>query len=192
MLDGLYVFSEDTKRRFRPLLTFVAILWIVEIVDRLIFGGALDNLGITPRSMSGLRGILLAPLLHGSFSHLLANTVPFIILSLLVLARHETHFAAITFVIVLVSGLGIWLIAPPHTVHIGLSGVIFGYFAYQVVNAWYERSFPAIGLAVLVIVLYGSLIMGAFPTGGSISWQGHLFGIIGGAAAAYLYSPRRI
>jgi membrane associated rhomboid family serine protease len=184
-------YGNDAKRLFKPLLIFVAVIWSIEVIDRALFGGALDQFGIVPRQLAGLRGVVLAPFLHGSFAHLLANTVPFLVLGSLVMARHTRHFAVITLVIALVSGLGTWLFAPANTIHIGASGLIFGYFAFLVVNAWYERSFVALVLAILVIVFYGGLLLGALPTGGGISWQGHLFGLVGGAAAAFYFSPRR-
>lgn len=184
-------YGTEAKERFRPLLIFVAIMWLVEIIDRLIFHGNLDRLGIEPRQLAGLRGIIFAPFLHGSFAHLIANTIPFLILGFLIMARHKSHFLLISAVIVLLSGLGTWLIAPANTVHIGASGLIFGYFAFLVVNAWYERSFTAVILAMLVLVFYGGLIGGILPAGNGISWQGHIFGLMGGAVAAFYFSPRR-
>jgi membrane associated rhomboid family serine protease len=184
--------GNEAKRLLRPLLILVAVAWLIEIMDRLFFSRALDQLGITPRQLSGLRGILFAPFLHGSFAHLLANTVPFLILGFLVMMRRPRRFVAISLVILAISGLGTWLIAPDYTVHIGASGLIFGYFAFLVVNAWFERSFSAVLLALLVVVLYGGLITGIWPAGGGISWQGHLFGLLGGAVAAFYFSPRRV
>jgi membrane associated rhomboid family serine protease len=183
--------GNEAKRLVRPLLILIACVWLIEIIDRLFFGRALDQLGIVPRQLAGLRGILFAPFLHGSFAHLLANTVPFLILGFLVMVRHRGHMIIVSVIILLISGLGTWLIAPVNTVHIGASGLIFGYFAFLVVNAWFERSFAAVLLALLVIVLYGGLLVGIWPTAGGISWQSHLFGLLGGAVAAFYYSPRR-
>ena len=183
--------GNDAKRLLRPLLILIAVVWLIEIVDRLLFGQALDQLGITPRQPAGLLGILFAPFLHGSFAHLLANTIPFLILGFLVLTRHRRRFVLISLIILLISGLGTWMIAPVNTVHIGASGLIFGYFAFLIVNAWFERSLAAVFLALLVIVLYGGLLTGIWPMAGGITWQGHLFGLIGGAVAAFYFSPRR-
>ena len=180
------------KRLLQPLLVFVALMWLVEIFDWLLFNGALDGLGILPRQVAGLRGIPLAPLLHGSFGHLIANTLPFLALGALVRLRHSRQFVTVSLIVIAVSGLDTWLFAPPHTVHIGASGLIFGYFAFLLVAAYYERSPGALGLALLVIVFYGGLLWGALPQGNNISWQGHLFGLIGGALAAYAVAPRRI
>lgn len=181
----------ETGRLLRPLLVVVAIVWLLEIIDRLFFGGSLDHFGILPRHLIGLRGIFIAPFLHGGFGHLLANTVPFILLGFLIMLRHSRHILAITVTIVAISGLGTWLIAPANTVHIGASGIIFGYFAFLVVNAWYERSMPSMLVGILVIILYGGLLAGILPSGNGVSWQGHLFGLLGGIVAAVNFSPRR-
>lgn len=183
--------GNQVKKIALPLVLLVLAAWTVEVVDRLFLGGTLDQFGIVPRQAVGLRGISFAPFLHGSFAHLLANSVPFLILGFLIMWRHARRFAVISLVIIVVSGLGTWLIAPSNTVHIGASGLIFGYFAFLVVNAWYERSLAAVALALAVILMYGGLISGIVPTGNPISWQGHLFGMIGGAIAAYYFSDRR-
>lgn len=183
--------ANDAKRLIQPLVIFILFLWLIEIVDWLFLDGSLDRLGIRPRQLVGLRGIFFAPFLHGGFGHLLANTIPFLVLGFLVLTRHTRRFLVITLMIVVISGLGTWLIAPASTVHVGLSGVIFGYLAFLVVNAWYERSPAAVLLAVLVLVLYGGLVWGIVPAGNGVSWQGHLFGVVGGAIGAFYYSPRR-
>ena len=188
--ETIHLQANRAKDVLRPLLWFVALIWLIEVIDRVILGGALDQLGILPRQLAGLRGILLAPFLHGSFSHLLANTIPFLILGFLVRLRHKSHFLLLSAIIVLISGLGTWLIAPANTVHIGASGLIFGYFAFLVVNAWYERSLAAIVPALLVVILYGGLIGGILPVQNGLSWQGHLFGLLGGALAAFYLSPR--
>lgn len=180
----------DIMRLLKPLLIFVAVLWLIEIIDRLLFGGSLNGYGIIPRQLAGLAGVFFAPLLHGSFAHLLANTIPFLILGFLVMLRHENQFLGISIIIALVSGLGTWLIAPSNTVHIGASALVLGYFAYLVVNGLFERSIASLAVAMLVIIFYGRLLLSVLPAGNGISWEGHLFGLVGGAVAAYYYRPR--
>jgi len=187
----LHAYGNETKRLLRPLLTIIAAMWLVEAADRLLFNGALDHLGIIPRQLIGLRGVFLAPWLHGSFAHLAANTVPFLVLGFLVMLRHQRQFVAVSMVIIVVSGLGTWLVAPAQTIHIGASGLIFGYFAFLVVTAWYERSFAAVAVAILVIALYGSIVWGVLPLAVGISWQGHFFGLLGGALGAYVVDRNR-
>jgi len=187
----LHAYGNEAKRLLRPLLTIIAAMWLVEAADRLLFNGALDHLGIVPRQLIGLRGVFLAPWLHGSFAHLAANTVPFLVLGFLVMLRHQRQFVAVSMVIIVVSGLGTWLVAPAQTIHIGASGLIFGYFAFLVVTAWYERSFAAVAVAILVIALYGSIVWGVLPLAVGISWQGHFFGLLGGALGAYVVDRNR-
>ena len=170
---------------------FVLLIWFLEIIDWLILKGSLDALGVQPRTLVGLRGILFMPFLHGSFSHVLANTIPFLILGWLVMLGGISQFFTVAAVTIAVSGLGVWLFGSSNSVHIGASGVIFGFFGFILTKAYFERSLTSIVLAIFVFALYGGLLLGAFPQRGGISWQGHLFGFIGGAAAAYLLTKNR-
>ena len=165
---------------------FVAFLWLLEMVDFLIFRGGLNAYGIQPRTSDGLAGIIYAPLLHGNFAHLAANTVPLLVLGWFVLLRGTRTFLIVTLVTIVVGGFGTWLIGPANTVHIGASGLIFGYFGFLLISGYFERSVTAVLWAILVFFLYGSLLWGVLPQGNGISWQGHLFGFIGGGVAAYL------
>ena len=168
----------------------VALLWVLEFVN-LFLGGALLAYGIRPHTVSGLRGILFAPFLHEGFGHLIANTVPFLILGWLVMIRETSDFFVVTAITMLVSGLGVWLFGSPYTVHIGASGVIFGYFGFLLLRGYFERSLVSIAFSLLVGFLYGSIIWGVLPLQYGISWQGHLFGFLGGVLAARLLARRR-
>lgn len=170
----------------------IGVLWLLEIIDWLIFRGALDSLGVRPRTLIGLEGILFGPFLHAGFAHLLANTIPFLILGWLVMVRGIRQFFAITGIIMVISGLGIWLIGPNGSVHIGVSGIIFGYFGYLLLRGYFERTLSAILWSVLVIFLYGGMLWGVLPRGLGISWQAHLFGFIGGGLAAYVSSRNKV
>ncbi len=170
---------------------FVSFLWFIEAVDQLFFRGALDRFGVWPRTAVGLWGILLAPLLHAGFGHLAANTVPFLVLGWFVMVRRLRDFFVVSVIVTLVSGLGIWLVAPSNTVHLGASGLIFGYFGFLLLRGYFERSFSSIVWSMVVLVLYGGMIWGALPQQIGISWQSHLFGFIGGGAAAYWLTRRR-
>lgn len=165
---------------------FVGLMWILELVDLVVLGGRLNNYGISPRSIVGLRGILFAPFLHGSLSHLIANTIPFLILGWLIMLRSVSDFFLVTTITILIGGLGVWLFAAPYTIHIGASGLVFGYLGFLLLRGYFERSAVSIVLSVLVGLLYGSLIWGVLPSLPGISWQGHLFGFIGGGLAARL------
>lgn len=175
----------EVKAQVLILGTFVAIMWGVEILD-VVLGGTLDRYGIIPRTLIGLRGILFAPFLHGNFPHLIANTVPFLILGWLVMLRRTSDFFWVTAIVMVLGGLGTWLFAPSFTVHIGASGVIFGYLGFLISRGYFERRFGSILFSFIVFALYGSLIWGVLPGQIGISWQGHLFGFIGGIIAAWL------
>ena len=167
-------------RQAAILAAIVALLWLLEIADQLIFGGRLDALGIQPRTAAGLRGIALAPFLHGGFAHLAANTIPFIVLGWLVMLRSTSDFFVVAVVSAAVSGLGVWLFGGSHSVHVGLSGVIFGFLGYLLARGVYERRLSAIALALIALVLYGGALWGVLPLQAGVSWQGHLFGFLGG------------
>lgn len=169
---------------------FVAFIWLLELVDQLLFRGSLDNFGVWPRTAVGLWGILLAPVLHAGFGHVMANTVPFVVLGWFVMVRRLRDFVIVSIITVIVSGLGIWLISPSNTVHLGASGLIFGYFGYLLLRSYFERSLASILWSVLVLFLYGGMIWGVLPQQVGISWQSHLFGFIGGGLAAYWLTQR--
>lgn len=182
--------GETLKSHLIILGGFIAFLWFVEIVNAFVFRGGLNIYGIRPRNFDGLQGVLFAPLLHSSFAHLMANTVPLLVLGWFVLLRGTRTFAVVTMVAIVISGLGTWLIGPANSVHIGASGLVFGYFGFLVLNGYFERSLTAVLWAVLVFLLYGSLLWGVLPQANGISWQGHLFGFVGGGVAAYLLAKR--
>lgn len=166
---------------------FIFLLWFIEILDWVLFHGSLDAYGVKPRTVNGLIGILYAPFLHGGFGHLMANTLPILILGgLIIVSRGLKEFFLVTGVVMIISGLGTWLIGPGHSVHIGASGLVFGYFGFLLLMAYFERSCQAIVVAGVVFFFYGGLVWGVLPRGDGISWQSHLFGLAGGIMAAYL------
>lgn len=169
---------------------FVALLWVLEILDA-VLGHRLDQFGIQPRSGEGLLGILAAPLLHGGFGHLIANTLPALVLGFLVLVTGLARGLVATAVIWIVGGVGVWLTAPDHSITLGASGVIFGWLAFLLVRGVVTRRPRDLGLGLLVLVLYGGLLLGVLPGTPGVSWQGHLFGALGGALAVLVTEDRR-
>lgn len=151
-----------------------------------LMGGALLRYGIVPRTVSGLWGILAAPFLHGSFTHLLSNTVPFLILGWLILIRNRRHLLPVTLAAMLGAGMMAWLLGAPGSVHIGASGVVFGYLGFLMLAGFYTRRLGSIALSVLVTGLWGGLVFGVLPGQPGVSWQSHLGGFIGGVWAAKL------
>ena len=182
------------KSRLILLLVPLGLMWVIECLNAPM-GGALDTFGIVPRTLRGLRGIVFGPFLHANFPHLMANTLPFIILGWFVVMRRTADFIWVSLIVMLIGGLGTWAIAPSYTVHVGASGVIFGYLGFLLSRAYFERSLVSIALSIVIGVTYGGLIWGVLPGQEGISWQGHLFGFLGGIVAARLLTrgalPRR-
>lgn len=164
---------------------FIVLIWGLELIDQLLLRHRLDRLGIVPRTQLGLRGILFAPLLHGTWNHLMANTLPFAVLGWLTLLQGVPEFTIVTAVVWMVSGLGVWLFAAPNTLHVGASGIIFGYFGFLLSRSYFEQDLRSAAVSVVVALLYGPLIWGILPSRRrGISWQGHLFGFVGGILIA--------
>ena len=167
---------------------FVVLLWMIEFVDY-VLGNSLDDEGVRPRDDEGLIGIVFAPLLHAGWDHLIANTLPLLVLGFLVFLSGIGRALAATAVIWVVGGLGTWLIAPEHTVHIGASVIVFGWLTYLILRGIFARSEGQIALGAVVLVLYGGALIGVLPGQPGVSWQGHLFGAIGGGLAAWWLAP---
>ncbi|UZJ30735.1 rhomboid family intramembrane serine protease [Streptomyces endophytica] len=173
------------------MLGWVALLWLLEGVD-VITGGALDTFGIEPREPSELVDVVPAAFLHFGFGHLAANTLPLLVLGFLAALRSGIRrFLAVVLLIILASGLGVWLTAAPGSNTAGASGVIFGLFGYLLVRGFIERSPLDIVIGLAVGAVYGSILWGALPmTAGQVSWQAHLFGLLGGITAAFTLRTR--
>jgi membrane associated rhomboid family serine protease len=172
------------------LMVLVVLAWVLELGDFLVPGRWMDMHGIQPRTLSGLWGILFAPVLHGSFAHLMANTIPFLVLGFLVMLRGLGTFVGVSLMVIVLGGLMVWLLAPGNSIHIGASGLIFGYIGYLLARGYFERNFSSLGIAALVALLYGGALWGVLPGQIGISWQGHLFGFLSGVATAGLLRPR--
>jgi membrane associated rhomboid family serine protease len=174
----------------RVVVVVAAAMWVVEVVDSLD-SHRLDGDGIVPRNVSHLYGILFAPFLHASFGHLIANTIPFLLLGLTIALAGAVRVAAVTAIVALASGAGTWLTAPSGSVTLGASGVVFGYATYVISRGMFNRRIGELAMGIVVAVLFGgALLSGLLPHSG-ISWQAHLFGGIGGVLAAQiLASPR--
>lgn len=169
--------------KITELTIFIGLLWLIEFYNAGT-SHQLNVYGIRPRTESGLIGILFWPFLHGNFAHLLANTVPLAILSWFILLQGFRKFLLISIGITLIAGTAVWLFARP-AIHLGASGLIFGYFGYLVAAGWFEKSVKSFVFAFLTIILYGGLIWGVFPQAPQISWEGHLFGLLTGVVIAF-------
>ena len=181
--------GDEIKTHIVILGTLVGAMWIVEMID-VALQGRLNYFGIYPRSAIGLRGVLLAPFLHRDFSHLISNTIPFIVMGWFVMLRGIPEFFRVSAIVTLASGLGVWLFGASG-LHIGASGIIFGYFGFLLSRAYFERSALSIAMSLAVGLLYGGIIWGVLPGQFGISWEGHFFGFLGGIYAARQISKRR-
>ncbi|WIY06184.1 rhomboid family intramembrane serine protease [Amycolatopsis mongoliensis] len=168
-------------------LSFTLLLYLVELVD-VILPGDLDQGGIHSRVLSGLDGVLFAPLLHAGWSHLFANTVPVLVFSFLAMAAGIGRFALVTAIIWVVSGLGVWLIGPANAVTVGASGLAFGWLAYLLVRGIFNRAAGQILVAVVLLGVWSGMLVGLLPGNPGVSWQGHVFGALAGVLAAWLTS----
>lgn len=176
----------------RVLAVMLGLLWTIELVDALALGGALDAYGVQPRRVEGLVGVATMPLLHGNFGHLVSNTIGILVFGTLVLMWGRREFLWVTLAAWLLGGLGAWLLGSGASVHIGASGLVFGYFGYVLMRGVYERRFLSIVVSLVIGVLFGSTLSGAIPglAEAGISWQGHLFGLLGGVLVARRHRKR--
>jgi membrane associated rhomboid family serine protease len=164
-------------------------LWLIEGVDT-VSNHALDSFGIHPWNVIGLDGILFAPLLHASWAHLAANSIPLFVLGTALWASSLRQWIVATAIGWVTSGIFAWLLTPIHYVVIGASGVIFGWLTYLIVRGFLSRRWSHIVLGLVIAFLYGSVLLGVFPMSTGVSWQGHLGGAIGGILAAWLLFRR--
>ncbi len=165
-------------------LAIVGLLWGIHLLNYLL-KYRLNLLGIYPRSLFGIPGIVCSPFLHGNFSHLFFNTIPlFLLLSFVLLSGLQT-FYCISIIIILLSGSMVWLIGRKG-LHVGASGVIMGYWGYLLAYAFHHPSLSSIVVALVMLYYLGSLVLNLFPAGEKVSWEGHVVGLIAGFFAAYV------
>jgi membrane associated rhomboid family serine protease len=168
----------------------VLLMWMLEIINTLDSNN-LDSDGIYARNVGRLWGILTAPFLHASFQHLTDNTIPFVFMGLIIALQGAVRVAAVTAIVIILGGLGTWLIAPSGSVTVGASGVVFGYAAYLLTRGIFNRSGLEIMVGALVGALWGGALLASLIPHYGISWQGHLCGAIAGIVAAWLLARDR-
>jgi membrane associated rhomboid family serine protease len=176
--------------RLAPVLLALAVMWLVAGVN-FVLDGAWLAFGIRAHDPSGLwPDLLFAPFLHLGLAHLVANTAPFAMLGGLIALQSPTRFAAVSLAGAVVGGLIVWVLAPAGSVTVGASGLVFAYFGWLIARAVRERSFMAIAVGSVALVLYGGILWGLSPFQLGISWQGHLGGLIGGLGMARVWPTR--
>lgn len=175
-----------TMDDYKVLLTFVAILWSIEILN-LVFKHNLNQFALRPREISNWYGIISMHFIHNGFSHLISNTIPLLILGFFVSAVNKLRQA--TFLIMLLSGMLVWLFARDG-LHAGASGLVMGYWGYLISNAYFNRSFKNIAIAVMTLLIYSGAVFMLFDFRAGISYEGHIFGFISGVICAWLLTNR--
>ena len=185
-------YSVSNRHKIRLILAILSLLLVIELIN--IFSGRmLSQFGIAPRQFYSLTGILTAPFIHGSLTHLISNALPLAVFSFLLMMHGFVRYLLISLWIIIIGGGLVWLMGR-EAMHIGASGVIYGYFAYLVVAGFIAREFKPLLISVFVILGYGGMVWGVLPTTPYISWESHLFGAIAGVFAAFLWAkkvPRR-
>ena len=190
---GTEAFYASIGRAFVTMCAVIPFLFLIEAIDRGIGHGRLDVAGgIIPHRISGLDGVLFSPFLHAGWDHLYGNAVPLILVGTFALAGGVRRFIWSTFVIMLVSGLGVWFVGDPNSVVVGASGVIFGYLGLLLARGLVERSWWNLGVAAFIGLLYWYQLYNILPTDQPISWQGHLLGLLGGVIAAILFRRKKV
>lgn len=145
---------------------------------------ALNVLGIVPRDVNHLSGIALAPFLHGDLAHYASNIVPLMVFSLLVMQHGFIRFLLVTVAVVAFGGGLVWLLGRS-AIHIGASGLVYGYFGFLLVAGFVSREFKLMAISALVWILYGGIVYGVLPLQPHISFESHLFGFLVGAFIGY-------
>ncbi|MEU1847745.1 rhomboid family intramembrane serine protease [Streptomyces sp. NPDC019990] len=182
--------SERALAAGKLMLLWVALLWLLEVVD-VLTGHALDGFGLSPRASSELVDVVPSAFIHFGFAHLAANTVPLLVLGFLAALAGLRRFLLVCALIIVVDGLGVWLVSPPHTNTAGASGLIFGLFGFLLVTGFVERRPLGVLAGLLIAATWGgSILAGLAPTQSGVSWQGHLLGLLAGVAAAFVFRRR--
>ena len=180
----------ERKAGLQVLGAMVALMWGLEIVDTAV-GHDLDRYGIHPRETEGLAEIVSAPFLHGGFGHLIGNTLPFVTMGAAIAFAGLARLLAVTAIVGLVSGLGVWLLGGSNSIHLGASGLVFGYAAYLISRGLFSRRLVELAIGAAVVAVWGvTLLFGLLPKA-QVSWQAHVFGAVGGILAARMLSRRR-
>ncbi|MFJ1549051.1 rhomboid family intramembrane serine protease [Streptomyces sp. NPDC088246] len=179
--------GDRAKTAAKLMLGWVAFLWILEVVD-VSSGHALDTYGIEPRRPGELLDIVPASFIHFGFGHVASNSVPLLVFGFLAALGGIRRFAAVAALIIVVDGLGVWLVSPAGSNTAGASGLVFGLFGYLLVRGFVDRRVLDIGAGLVIGAIWGSsILLGISPTNTSVSWQGHLFGLAAGVAAAFVF-----
>jgi membrane associated rhomboid family serine protease len=183
--------SSPLGRAAVVMVGYLVLLWLVDLINNIQDRSLNPHLGIEPRDPGRLPEIFTAPFLHASVAHLAANAMPLFGLGLIAALTGVWRFIGVTAVIMIISGLGVWLFAPGNSITVGASGIVFGLFGYLVVRGLIDRRPVDIVVAAGVAIAYGYLLPGVLPGQEGVSWQGHAAGVVGGVLAAWVFRRKR-
>ncbi len=169
----------------------VGIMWLVFLAD-FILPGDFNNMGITPRTVKGLFGIIFAPFLHAGIYHIVSNTIPIFVLTLVLSIFYEKIAIKVWILSAIIGGALVWLISFRNATHVGASGVIFSLIGFLLASGIFRKSFKSIIIGVIIFIFYGGTLWGVLPTNPWISWEGHLFGLIAGVFLAYIFRKEEL
>ena len=186
LVNSLNLIVYQTQINLHTLGIILLIPWVIFFITHFI-SNKLLLLGIIPRHLIGISGILFAPLLHANFNHLFFNSIPLLVLSNFILINGLQYYLVITLIITLLSGLCIWCFAKPG-LHLGASALITGYWGFLVCNVYQNATLTTLILGLLSLYYFAGIFLGIFPSQKGVSWEGHLFGLLAGFATSYLVS----
>ncbi len=181
--------AQSSREGVWLLIVIVALMWLVQVVNSLD-SYRLDTDGIHPRDLGRVWGIFTAPFLHVGYGHLISNTIPLVFMGVIVAVRGASRLAILSAIVIVVGGLGTWLIAPAYPPTVGASGMVFGYATYLLSRGVFDRSVLELLTGVVVAVIWGGALLSSLVPHPGVSWQGHLCGGIGGVIAAWLLAGR--
>lgn len=184
MIDSALNMVYAMENNLYYVLIALAVLWGINFLNWLL-GSVFNYLGLYPRSWHGLIGIVVGPILHGHFNHLLFNSIPLFVFANLILLYGVPDFICVTVLVVLISGLLVWLFGRK-AMHIGASGVVMGYWSYLLINAVLSQTAMALILGLVSIFYFGGLFMSLVDDDARVSVEGHLAGFVSGIAAYFL------
>jgi membrane associated rhomboid family serine protease len=183
--------GETQQQGMVLLISIVGVMWLIEIINSLESYGLDTDGGIHPRNFGRIWEVFTAPFLHASWGHLIANTIPFVFMGLIIALHGAKKLALVTAIVIVLGGLGTWLISPVGSVTVGASGVVFGYAGYLLARGLFNRSALEIVTGGLVGAIWGGALLASLVPQTGISWQGHLCGGIAGVIAAWLLADRQ-
>ena len=185
--------GEKKSNKFIQSLTlpaiFVILIWVIHVVQW-ILPVDFRFLGLLPKNIVGLRGIIFSPLLHKDLGHIASNTPPLFFMGIIVMFFYRRVAIQSFLMIYVLTGLSVWLFARTGYNHIGASGVIYGLVSFVFWSGVFRRNIKSIVLSLIVVFYYGSMVLGILPNDEGISWESHLLGALVGVFVAYWFKEK--